>query len=176
MREKKSRFLLLLLLGNPGRCPTVLSVYSLRLSQSGESLSPSSSRFAALALSLSSPLLSPAPFPFPSQTQCQYTAAVQSATDRQQAPHILVCTHKFSLQSHEHTSLRMHFHTHWHEYFMSAEEPPFLIPLDFKETELVCVKQKQGNTVQVSSCSNPRVNPFPIINITKETKEPRGIL
>ncbi len=97
MREKKSRFLLLLLLGNPGRCPTVLSVYSLRLSQSGESLSPSSSRFAALALSLSSPLLSPAPFPFPSQTQCQYTAAVQSATDRQQAPHILVCTHKFSL-------------------------------------------------------------------------------
>ncbi len=60
------------------------------------------SRSHLLALTLlhtlsPSPLLSPAPFPFPSQTQCQYTAAVQSATDRQQAPHTLVCTHKFSL-------------------------------------------------------------------------------
>ncbi len=55
---------------------------------------------------LSSPLLSPAPFPFPSQTQSQYTAAVQSATDRQHAPHTLVCTHTHSLfKSHEHTSL-----------------------------------------------------------------------
>lgn len=151
MRGKKSRFLLLLLLGNPGRSPTVLSVYSPRLFLnlvSRSHLLP----FALLHSLSPSPLLSPAPFPFPSQTQCQYTAAVQSATDRQHAPHTLVCarTHTFSLsitRTHFADVQSMHFHTHWHEYFMSAEEPPFLILLDFKETELVCVEQKQGNSI-----------------------------
>lgn len=58
--------------------------------------------------------------------------------------HILSFNHTNTLRSDVQS---MHFHTHWHEYFMSAEEPPFLILLDFKETELVCVKQKQGNSI-----------------------------
>lgn len=127
------------------RSPQLSLLSHVSLYQSGESLSPSLSRSAALALS---PQPGPLCIPLPDTVSVHSCCAKR--TDRQHAPLACLCTHTLSITwSHFSNVQSMHFHTlasHDMNTSWVHRSPLLFILPDFNETRLVRV-WKQEKTV-----------------------------